>query len=733
MITPSCLARLLIVTILVTASALDAAAQGVHSRPPRNSTSKTSDLASRPTDPAAVALVSEIHSTPGAAWIRVRFGNVQFGPDGQSGYLRVTSLLDHAVQILDAVSLPQWHGHSAYFNGESVLIEFMAPPTLTDYAVTVEELLAGYPDPADEVDPRSLCGSQDDRVISFDPRAARVVGSNGTSIGTAFIINDATHSFLTSGQTAGLLTTTAVIQFNAPLTYPNGTTLNHPPPSDQYTFDSSSIQSGTGGIGSGNNWGYFGCLPNSTTGLRPYEAQGAAFDIADIVPAPSGQTLEYFGFGAVVPPLFRTWSYVQKTTTGEYASLSGSRLTAVIDATNGDSGAPLINLADGKVFAILYEDGCTASGGANGATAVTNLNLRNAMSRPFGVTRPFDFLPVNGIPELFSNAGDATILVEVVELNGVTAAPETGKLHYRTGTGWNELPLELISPNIYAAHFPAFPCGTLVDYFFSIQSADGIRFPNPAYPPDLYRSAAASSMSVLAAFDFELVDGWTVENVNVTGGAWERGIPAGNGTRGDPTTDFDGSGSCWLTGNAPGDSDVDGGPTRLRSPSFNLLNTNHAFLSFAGWFTNDTLDEDRLVVQASTNGGLTYTNILAIENGVGWREFRIKISDFISLAGNNRFRFSVADNPNNSRTEAAVDAFSIIDFQCSTISCLKGDVNADSLIDGRDVSAFATALISGATPGSQPHCASDIDSDGTLELGDDLQAFVQCLLSGACP
>ena len=70
-------------------------------------------------------------------------------------------------------------------------------------------------------------------------------------------------------------------------------------------------------------------------------------------------------------------------------------------------------------------------------------------------------------------------------------------------------------------------------------------------------------------------------------------------------SDFDGSGTCFVTDNEDGDSDVDGGPTRLLSPLLDATVIPDPAISYARWFTNDDNDEDRLLVEISDDGGTT--------------------------------------------------------------------------------------------------------------------------------
>ena len=673
---------------------------------------------------------------PGAAWVRLNLeGTVLSGDEseGRGAHLRITSIRDGGMQTLHASHLAQWGHHSAYFNGDRVRIELIAESASMASHVKIGEALYGIAAPGDDdlPAPHALCDAIDNRDLSDDGRVARIILSTGT-IGTVFMIDDANHCFLGSGSIAASINAAAVVEFHAPLTLPNGTTLMHPPPELQYAVDLTSIQRFSGAAGSGDNWAYFGAFPNPTSSLTPFQTEGVFFERAAVIPSLVGSPIRVFGNGSTVPPIFRTWSFVQKTEVGTLAGLTGTRVNFRADTTSGDSGAAVLNEATGEVIAISTEDGCTASGGSNAGTAVTNPKLRQAINHPLGVCVALVFSHPNGIPALLNPAGGTAIRVHVDGANGATPAPGSGELHYNAGAGWITVPMNEITPNVYDAVFPAFSCGTFVDYYFSAETTGGVRVPDQLDDPiDTYRSAAATSVNVIASLNFETAVGWTVENISLTSCGWERGIPAGNGTLGDPTTDFDGSGQCWLTGNTAGQSDVDGGPTRLRSPTYNLAGTSNVFVSYGRWFTNLPADTDRLSVQVSNNGGLGYSTFDSIASSTGWHLSRFKVSDLIPVTAQMRFRFSVSDTGNNSRAEAAVDKFELIDYVCAPI-CTKADVDNNGVKDGRDVARFVAAVLT-PSPGSQQFCSADIDNDGVLEPTDDMSAFVNCLVNGTCP
>ncbi|MCA9296215.1 MAG: hypothetical protein KC983_06845, partial [Phycisphaerales bacterium] len=160
--------------------------------------------------------------------------------------------------------------------------------------------------------------------------------------------------------------------------------------------------------------------------------------------------------------------------------------------------------------------------------------------------------------------------------------------------------------------------------------------------------------------DFESDHGWTTTAPPGAEGFWERGIPIGDGTRGDPTVDFDGSGQCYVTENRPGNSDVDGGPMDLISPQLDVTAGNDPLIRYACWFSNDDNDGDRLDVAISPDNGETWYTVERIANTNGWQLHEFAVENFFPATETVRLRFRVADLPNDSVTEAGIDAVSIV-------------------------------------------------------------------------
>jgi len=685
-----------------------------------------------PSDAASV-LYSTVVSSPGAASIRLRFGGVTLaaGPAGEGASLRLTGLADGAVQRLGDEQVRQWRHTSAYFNGDAVLVELMAPAGAGPSRVQI----TGMTVPDDGPMPHSLCGV-DDRVLSSDPRMGRAepVGC------TAWLFDDCNKCFYTAGHCTDFSgTAMEIVEFNVPLSSASGAK-QHPPPEHQYAVDRASIQFQASGTGA--DWAYFGCFPNSNSGLYPDVAQGGYFDTTFPPPAVSGQTFRVTGYGTVSSPVSPTWNQVQTTHTAPYSSLSGTTLRYLVDTTGGNSGSPVIDETNGRAVAIHTHAGCSTGG--NHGTSLSHSGLATARATPGGVCIPtLDFKFLSGFPSVLNPAGGTVIQLNMRPRGCNEPQPDTAVIHYDLGAGFIAAPMTQVAANDYEFVFPGGTCTATAKFYFTALAMTGVEYQFPA---------AGAASPLLAAFadnavpvfddDFEIDRGWTVQNVNLADGAWVRGVPAGNGGAGDPVVDYDGSGRCYVTDNATTSSDVDGGPTRLVSPRWDLSGMTDPRLSYARWFSKinpnpppaPAQDTDSLDVELSSNDGASWVLVERITQSTMWVHQTIEVSDYVALTAQVRVRFSVTDSPNNSTTEAGVDAVSIVDYPCNPpLVCMKADVNNDGLRDGRDIPHFANALIATPAPGTVEFCASDMDSNGELTQPADLQLFVSCILDEVCP
>ncbi|MFG0285347.1 MAG: GC-type dockerin domain-anchored protein [Phycisphaerales bacterium JB039] len=198
-------------------------------------------------------------------------------------------------------------------------------------------------------------------------------------------------------------------------------------------------------------------------------------------------------------------------------------------------------------------------------------------------------------------------------------------------------------------------------------------------------------------------------------------MPAGGGDRGDPIADFDGSGRCWVTDNADDNSDVDGGPTRLISPVYDLSGVTAAQVSYARWFTNDDRDADRLTVEVSNNGGASWTLVESVGHRSDWELASFVVADILPLTDQVRVRFSATDNPNDSVTEAGIDRFWILTDGDSTC---RADLTGDGVLDFFDFLQFQNLFGAG-------DLAADFTGDGVLDFFDFLE--FQNEFGAGCP
>jgi len=634
---------------------------------------------------------------PGAAALRLEFDEALlsgFVSDGSGSYLRIRSLFDGGEQRLDARHVEQWQNTSAYFNGDEVTIEIVAQPGTGANRLAMSIVQAEFEPFVD----RSICGPTDDRVLSSDNRAARLlpVGCTG------WLINDCNSCFLTAGHCSTSNSSINVVQFNVPLSNSEGS-LNHPPPEDQYAFDVASRQSNNGG-GVGNDYAYFGVFPNSNTGLTPAEAYGDVYQLAT-PPQNQGQDIRITGYGTTGNGVPRQWNQVQKTHTGPFFSFNGTTLSYQTDTTGGNSGSPVINEDTGEAIGIHTHGGCGNNSG-NYGTGANHSGLQNFLSNPQGVCEcpQLDFFFPGGLPESIDPEGGTQIVIEVLPNGGVDPEPGTGIFYVDDGSGFIAIPMDEIQDNVYVATFPPVECRSTARYYFSAETENGETAFEPREAPNSsYDVYAAVSRVVLLDDDFEEDNGFTVINENVSAGGWKRSIVQGN-----PNDDYDGSGKAYVTGNGLGNPDLDGGPTRLVSPSFDLSGLSDPYLGYARWFS--AVDNtDRLTIELSDNGGSTWATVEDLtDQGDQWVFVSHRVADYVSLTNNVVVRFSAVDGGSDTRVEGGIDAFILDDVDCG--GCI-ADFNGDGDVNTQDVLVFLNAWNAG--DGS-----ADINGDGNVNTQD---------------
>jgi len=608
-------------------------------------------------NPLAVESVvaSAVLDAPGAPWLRLDFDLVQLAGDALAGTgarLRVTSVLDGAVQELDAIRVQQWRLTSAYFNGDAVLVEIVAPPFAGPSRVALSRLTAGVlPPPQDSV---SICFTTDDRILSSDPRAARLV-----PVGcTGWIIDDCRKCLLTAGHCAtdGL----QVAEFNVPPSTTSGN-LQHPPPEHQYAVDPSSLQtSGNGGVG--NDWTYFGLFANATSGLTPAQAQGSTYALALPPVFDPTHDLRVTGYGTDDTPPQR--NQVEQTHAGAWTLSIGSQLSYRADTTGGNSGSPVIHDPTGLAIGIHTHGGCTSTGGANNGTATSHPGLQAALANPRGVCQG-GVTPEGNPPSLLSPGVPTLVIVR----GASGLVPGTVRLQTRDGAGpFTAYAMSDAGGGLFSAFLPPYDCGAQPQYYFS---AEDVACGTPTFPPGApatFLTAEVATQAVLFSDDFELDLGWSVSNSGgLTSGAWDRGVPV-DADRGDPPADDDGSGACYLTENATGDSDVDGGTTFLTSPVLDLSGGAH--VSWSWWLgsTGAIGTGDGFTVEVATDAaGLVWqvVRIFSVETDA-WTSDAIDVGVQVPATSTVRFRFSVTDIGTGNVVEGGLDAFLVDRRSCTS-------------------------------------------------------------------
>jgi hypothetical protein len=356
---------------------------------------------------------------------------------------------------------------------------------------------------------------------------------------------------------------------------------------------------------------------------------------------------------------------------------------------------------------------------------------------PFFIT----FSYPSGRPATINPTTTNSFAVNATIAGGGSIVPGTAKLFVSTdgGTSYTGYAMASTGTNTFLATFPPVSCGDNVRYYVAANLSNGGLNVDPANAPTAgFSTIVSTGQELVASENFEGdVTAWGVaSDASLTSGAWVAASPIGTisgSNQSSPSVDATpGSGvRAFITGQGvPGGTaasqDVDGGPTTLTSPAFNLAGASNASLSVALWFFCDdiasgtTAQADAFRVEVSNGGPWVLMEDIRTNLNTGWTPRTYQLGNFVTLNSTVRVRFITTDNPNNSTTEAGVDEFVLTKFLCEAPAC-PADLDRDGSINSADL-----ALLLSSWGGPK----NDLDGDGVVASSD-----LALMLSswGTCP
>lgn len=337
------------------------------------------------------------------------------------------------------------------------------------------------------------------------------------------------------------------------------------------------------------------------------------------------------------------------------------------------------------------------SGGTANITTYFHPEEAALMTAASASCNPAVFEVLVTAPELVSDVNPTAATLQVV-----TGTLTAANLTYEILGGGGPVTVPMTGAGgTWTADLPPVPCGSMVEYSFDFDVAGLGNFTAPQEAPTVLYAAIGGIQVNSFADDFETNQGWTTENLGATSGDWERGVPVNDGGWAyDPFADGDGSGSCYLTQNQAGNTDVDAGAVRLTSPSFDLTALGASVEYDYYLYLTNSDGTDMLLVEASSNGGpwLEVTRH-DTDGGTAWRHAVLSQADFTAAGvpptSDVRVRFTANDGDPQSIVEAGLDGFVVGRVDCGALGsvyCSPANSNSSGLsaairAEGTDVVA----------------------------------------------
>lgn len=374
-------------------------------------------------------------------------------------------------------------------------------------------------------------------------------------------------------------------------------------------------------------------------------------------------------------------------------------------------------------------------------TKMVKASLATVYAGMLNVSAPaFEFVYAPGAPEYLFAGKDTTIGLTLVSKNNAAAVPGSGRLHCSiNSSAYIETPLTELALGEYQLTLPALACGDTLRFYVTIEETSiGQVSDRSALAP--YQPVTVTETAVTFADNFQTDLGWTAEVIGATAGAWQRGVPVNDPSwEYTPATDADGSGSCYLTQNIMGNSDVDNGAVRVTSPAFDLTPQGSVSYYYFLTLTNTTGNVDRLLVEMNDGQSAIWAQVALhfSDTGREWVWNKITSSQIaaagLGLTANMKIRFTANDANTQSVVEAGIDGVTVTTFDCvSGPAYLCGDANDDELVSISDA-VYLIGYIFGGGPAPVPPAAGDCDCSGAINISDAVYLINYIFSGGSVP
>ena len=143
-----------------------------------------------------------------------------------------------------------------------------------------------------------------------------------------------------------------------------------------------------------------------------------------------------------------------------------------------------------------------------------------------------------------------------------------------------------------------------------------------------------------------------------------------------------------------------------------------AYISYDHWLFSDLGETDSLQVAVSNDDGENWTLVESVAStGSEWQRMEFLVSEFVSPTAQVRVRFRVADNPNDSITEAGLDNFRVDVLGCG-VTFVRGDCNGDGPINIADAIFVLNGLFGADPPVATCESACDANGDESKNIAD---------------